>query len=491
MCDGVAMAFVSGTVVAKPSTGQLLFATHRKFVEVADAWAEPNRRAAGAVSATKFWRTYQEYRDMIDLYGNGQSSAPLASANELDPTLHAESCAVMSQSERRLVHELFEDQVRRTPNGVAAVHGADSLTYEELNRRANQLARYLVNIGVAPDELVGICVTRSFGMLTTMLGVLKAGGAYVPLDPTYPADRLGQMIKDSNPKLVLTQAEFQGSLPDCNAEVQALEPLLVMLSEHVDENLSVVELGLRSQHLVYVIYTSGSTGRPKGTAMAHRSMVNLIEWHRRAFGGAEGRRVLQFAALSFDVAFQETFTTLCTGGTLVLPDEWTRRDPVALSDLLHRERVERLFIPPLMLQSLSEAFANSGTGAPGYLQDIITAGEQLRISPEMVKLFEHLDGCRLHNHYGPTETHVVTALTLEGDPNHWPPLPSIGKPISNCHIHVLDEERKPVPIGTVGEIYIGGLGVARCYFGRPELTESRFIVDPFAGEGGGRLSTLR
>jgi amino acid adenylation domain-containing protein len=243
------------------------------------------------------------------------------------------------------------------------------------------------------------------------------------------------------------------------------------------DNLSPEQLNLTSQNLVYVIYTSGSTGQPKGTAMSHRSMVNLVEWHRSTFCSLCGRRTLQFAALSFDVAFQEIFSTLCTGGTLVLLDEWVRRDASALSDLLRDQRIENLFLPPLMLQALAEHLATQDR-APEALQDVITAGEPLRISPEIVQLFKRLNSGRLHNHYGPTETHVVTSLTMSGDPDRWPTMPAIGRPVANTQIYVLDERREPTPIGVMGEIYIGGAGVARGYLGRPDLTAQRFIENP-------------
>ena len=258
------------------------------------------------------------------------------------------------------------------------------------------------------------------------------------------------------------------------------------LSGGRSENLGCAEVDLTSQSLVYVIYTSGSTGRPKGTAMTHGAMVNLIEWHRATFGDGAGRRVLQFAALGFDVAFQEIFSTLCTGGTLVLLDEWLRRDARALSEFLNEQAIQRLFVPPMLLQSLAECITRNGV-LPGALQDVITAGEPLRISREICSLFQQLEGCRLHNHYGPTETHVVTALTLSGDPRSWAALPTIGRPIANAWIYILDEQRRPVPVGAVGELYIGGYGVARGYWGRPELTSQRFIDDPFATEAGARL----
>jgi len=385
-----------------------------------------------------------------------------------------------------LIHRLFEEQAERTPDLTAVTYEDQSLTYAELNARANQLARYLREKGVSADQLVGICVERSLEMIVGLLAILKAGAAYVPLDPNYPAERLAYMLQDAAPLVVLTQERLRAVLPASPAELMELDGKWNEIAKYPQRNLSARELELSAQNRVYVIYTSGSTGRPKGTEMTHRSMVNLIEWHRESFPASEGTRVLQFAALSFDVAFQETFTTLCTGGTLVLLDEWVRRDVRALLHLLSRRSIRRLFVPPLMLQALAE-FAKSTGMFPPDLQDVITAGEQLRISAEIIGFFKHLDGCRLHNHYGPTESHVVTALTLTGDPDKWPVLPAIGRPIANTQIYILDGQWQPVPIGVTGEIYIGGANVARGYLNRPELTAQRFVADPFSAHPEARL----
>jgi amino acid adenylation domain-containing protein len=407
--------------------------------------------------------------------------------------------------QNRLIHELFEEQVREAPDAVAVLHNGRSLSYAQINAQANQLARYLRAQGVVADQVVGICVERSVEMVVGLLGILKAGAAYVPLDPNYPAERLQYMLEDAAPQVVLTQKKLSnkvrgervpvldlgGPIPEVVAQREsrkliALDTQQADFTAYGEENLSSGELGLSAEQLVYVIYTSGSTGQPKGTGMEHRSMVNLIEWHRRSFGSGAGKRVLQFAALSFDVAFQEIFSTLCTGASLVLLDEWVRRDARALSELLKNQSVQRLFVPPLMLQSLAESCAAIGD-VPPTLEDVITAGEQLRISAAIVSLFKQLPGCRLHNHYGPTETHVVTALRLEGDPQQWPALPSIGRPISNTQIYILNEQRQAVPLGVAGEIYIGGANVARGYRGRAELTAQRFIQDPYSAEPQARL----
>lgn len=423
----------------------------------------------------------------------------LVEALETAPKAPVLSLSILSDSERRqvielfnatemeypgekLIHQLFEEQVERTPHTAAVTYDGQSLSYAELNRRANRLARYLRAAGVGPDQLVGICVERGLEMVVGLLGVLKAGGAYLPLDPDYPPERLAYMLKDASPTVVLTQEKLRKVIPITQAEVFSWEMIANKLSDYGDENLSLAESGLTSLHLVYVIYTSGSTGSPKGTSMAHQSMVNLIEWHRKKLPVAIGARVLQFAALSFDVAFQEVFSTVCTGGTLVMLKEWMRKDAFALKSFLRSRGVERLFIPPLMLQSLAECCQKDEGLALDGLKDVIAAGEQLRVSPEVRNLFDKLDACRLHNHYGPTETHVVTKATLDPPSDRWPVLPSIGGPVTNAKTYVLDKHGHPAPIGVTGEIYLSGIQVARGYLRKPELTARRFIADPFSGD---------
>jgi amino acid adenylation domain-containing protein len=385
-----------------------------------------------------------------------------------------------------LVQIRFEQQVQRTPDAIAVAYEHESYTYAEINGQANQLARYLRQQGVDADQVVGISMERSLRMIVGLLGILKAGGAYLPLDPNYPAERLRLMLNDAQPSLVLTQRSLRGVLPATEARLIEVDDHGEEIARHSRDNLSAAEVQVHPRNLLYVIYTSGSTGRPKGTAMEHRSMVNLIDWHRSSLPPIEGKPVLQFAALSFDVAFQEIFSTLATGGTLVLLDEWMRKDVRALTAVLNRHGVERLFVPPVMLQSLAEHLVTTDE-VPHTLQDVITAGEQLRITPEIVQLFERLGRARLHNHYGPTESHVVTTLSLEGDPRAWPVLPSIGKPLANSQIYLLDQRRQPVPVGVEGEIYIGGVNLARGYLRRPELTAERFVAHPFSADSQMRL----
>lgn len=378
------------------------------------------------------------------------------------------------------VHQLVEAQVERTPDAVAAVFAPQQLTYRELDTRAAELATYLRTLGVGPDTRVGLCVERSLEMLVGLLAILKAGGAYVPLDPGYPADRLAYMLKDSGTPVLLTQRKLGTRLTlGVNHTVYLDEPLPAATTPAPAAPVS-------PENLAYVIYTSGSTGQPKGVAMPHRALVNLLAWQRQDSRAGRGSRTAQFTSLSFDVSFQEIFSTWTSGGTLVLIAQTTRRDPHALWKLLADARVERLFLPFVALQQLAEVAGESEL-TPRQLREVITAGEQLQITKKMVALFERLPGCTLHNHYGPTESHVVTAHTLKGPPRSWPPLPSIGRPINNTRIHILDAHGQPTPVGVPGELHIGGDCLARGYLDQPDLTAAKFIPDPFAGRPGERL----
>lgn len=387
----------------------------------------------------------------------------------------------------KLIHQLFEDQVLCTPDAVAVKHGIRHLTYAELNASANRLARQLISKGVRSGCLVGICVERGIEMAVGVLAILKAGSAYLPLDPSYPPDRLSYILNDAAPALLLSQKNLRDVLLPAVAPIVDIHEELQSALGYSEQNLPADAVGITVSNLVYVIYTSGSTGRPKGVAMPHGAMANLMEWHHQNLPLGAGRRVTQFAALSFDVAFQEIFSTLRDGGTLVMLDEWVRKDARAMLDLIRDQSIERLFMPPLMLQSLAEHSKMVGDHELGCLKTVIVAGEQLRITAEMVDFFAQLPECSLHNHYGPTETHVVTSLTLADDPRNWPVLPSIGRPIANTQIYILDSERAPVPVGVSGEVYIGGANLACGYLGRPDLTEERFLRDPFKSDPKARL----
>jgi amino acid adenylation domain-containing protein len=374
----------------------------------------------------------------------------------------------------------FEDQVDQTPETTAVVFGDRQLSYGELNTRANQLAHYLRRYAIGPDQRVGILLDRSLEMAIAVLGVLKAGAAYVPLDPAYPSERLNFMLSDSECAVLLTNTRVAASSPNNNVTTLRLDSEWPQVASESENNQ---RSRIEPENLAYVIYTSGSTGWPKGVCLTHRALTNLIQWQLdNSFPPA---RTLQFASLSFDVSFQELFSTWCSGGTLLLVTDELRRDAPAMQRFLAEQRVERIFLPFVYLQHMAEAFAGAGP-APGRLREIITAGEQLEITPQIAAFCDRLN-CTLHNHYGPSETHVVTAYTLKGTTGEWPTLPPIGRPIANTQIYILDRNFQPAPIGVPGELCIGGANVARGYLNRPELTAEKFIPNPFSDERGARI----
>jgi amino acid adenylation domain-containing protein len=388
-----------------------------------------------------------------------------------------------NQQKYKCIHQLFEAQVDRTPDAVAVVFEHESLTYRQLNSRANSLAHHLQALGVGPDVLVGICLERSLEMVVGLLGILKVGGAYVPLDPAYPTERLALMLEDTQISVLLTQTQLVESLPPHSSQVVCLDTQWQEIALHSEENpISAVT----PDNLAYVIYTSGSTGRPKGVAMSHRPLSNLIIWQRESSTLPVGAKTLQFAPVSFDVSFQEIFSTLCSGGTLVLISEQVRLDAFELLRFLALQKINRLFLPFVALQQLAEVADAQGSVVP-TLREIITAGEQLKITRQIANWLTKLQGCTLHNHYGPSECHLVIAFTLTGSPSDWPALPPIGQPIANTQIYLLDSQMQRVPEGVPGELYIGGIALARGYLNRPDLTKERFIPDPFSDSSQARL----
>jgi amino acid adenylation domain-containing protein len=393
--------------------------------------------------------------------------------------------AVMLPADARMlrVHELFEAQAARTPEAIAVIFEDSSITYAELNTRANQLSHHLQALGCGPESFCGICVERSIEMLVGVLAILKTGAAYVPMDAAYPQERLAFMLADTQMPVLLTQQRLMEALQSLdapNTKIVLLDTEWQRIAAHKADNPNVKA---NARLPAYVIYTSGSTGRPKGVVMGHAALVNLLRWQRessQASGG--GKKTVQFASLSFDVSFQEMFSTWCDGGTLVLVRDELRRDVRRLWELLLTERVERLFVPPVVLQRLAEV-ACKQQSAPGSLREVITAGEQLKITPQVRDMFARLPNCTLHNQYGPSESHVVTAYRLAGDPTTWAELPPIGRPITNTDIYILDEHLQPVETGIAGELYIGGACLAEGYLNRSQLTAERFIKNPFHAGG--------
>ncbi|MFC8226301.1 non-ribosomal peptide synthase/polyketide synthase [Streptomyces sp. NPDC057287] len=357
---------------------------------------------------------------------------------------------------------LFEEWVRVTPEAPAVVFEDTVLSYGELNRRANRLAHALIAQGVGPEQVVALRMPRSAELVVAVLAVLKTGAAYLPVDPDYPAARIAYMLEDARPAVVLDDLAAvtpSGTLPEHDPGVR------------VD-----------TRHPSYVIYTSGSTGRPKAVVMPAAALLNLLAWHHRIVGGGPGTRTAQFTAISFDVSVQEMLSALLYGKTLVVPTEEQRRSAELFAHWLDRHRVEELFAPNLVVEALAEAAEEAGLDLP-HLRLVAQAGEAMRLGGAVRRFAARRPGRVLHNHYGPAETHVITAYTLPADCPQ--PVP-IGRPVDNCRVYVLDETLRPVASGVLGELYLAGAGLARGYLDRPGLSAGRFVADPY-GPAGARM----
>jgi amino acid adenylation domain-containing protein len=391
--------------------------------------------------------------------------------------------------QEKCLHELFEAQVKRTPDATALVFENESLSYAELNRRANRLAHCLRQIGVKADERVGVCAERGIEMVVALYAVLKAGGAYVPLNPDYPEDRLQYMLKNSSPVAVLTQEHLMERMKETCAASGLEQPVIdlkaatLLWQEQAAHNLECQEIGLSPDHLAYVIYTSGSTGTPKGVMIEHKSIVNRLAWMQSAYELNADDAVLQKTHFSFDVSVWEFFWPQLTGARLVIARPGGHKDPRYLCEAIEENRITTVHFVPSMLHAFLEY------GAPGNcpsIRNIICSGEAL--SPAVARRCrEVLPGAALHNLYGPTEAAVdVTAWTYPAHPAIVATIP-IGRPIANTQIYVLNSTLEPVPIGVAGELYIGGIQVGRGYLNRDELTMERFIKDPFVKNPGARM----
>ncbi|MFJ7995694.1 amino acid adenylation domain-containing protein [Streptomyces sp. NPDC096310] len=376
------------------------------------------------------------------------------------------------------VVRLFAGQAARTPDSVALVQGTRRWTYRELDRTADRIARRLTGLGAGAGARVGVAMDRAPETVAVILAVARAGAACVPLDTGYPAERIAAMLEQARPVRVVAHRAHAHLVGD--PAVLLLAEDLVRETPDLPEDGPALP-GVDPAATAYVLFTSGSTGRPKGVVMPHRSLAAMVAWQNRRPSGAAGGTTLGYAPLSFDVSFQEIFSTLCSGGTLVLATEAERRDMPALLRLLDRHGVERIFLPYVALQQLAEAACALGP-VPRRLRTLVSSGEQLRVSEEIRRLCALLPGAVLENQYGPTESHVVTSFTMTGDPAAFPPLPPIGTQVDGAEVLVLDERMCPVPVGVRGEIHLGGVCLADGYTGAPELTAERFVPHPDGGD---------
>jgi len=364
----------------------------------------------------------------------------------------------------RCVHELFEEQVERTPDAVALEFKGQTLTYQQLNSRANRLAHHLQQIGVRPEVLVGLHFGRGLEMIVGLLGVWKAGGAYLPLDPTYPADRLAFMIKDAGLRLILTKDDRVATLAGVTSKIVCLDSQWEAICAQEANNLLCKAT---PDNLAYVIYTSGSTGRPKGVQLVHRGLANVADQCMRCLGLDRESRVLLFASFSFDASVQDIVMTLCGGGTLCLAEKEELLPGPQLLSLLRRMEITHLTIPPSSLAVLPY------DDLPA-LRVLCVAGEPC--AAELVSRWSR--GRRFLNIYGPTEGTICTTWHECGAETGPPP---IGRPIGNVRVYVFDRHEQVTPVGVPGELCLGGLGVARGYLNRSELTAEKFIVNPISG----------
>ncbi|MGW0853718.1 amino acid adenylation domain-containing protein [Streptomyces sp. NPDC002690] len=375
----------------------------------------------------------------------------------------------------------IDEHVAATPDAIAVSCGTRQWTYARLDEAARRIAQGLIGAGARPGSTVGIAMDRSPETLATVLGVGKAGATCVPLDVTYPPARLAAMVAQADPVRILTHEAHAHLFEDSSRLLYVADLLAAEPAPGGGPDLP----DITGETVAYLLFTSGSSGEPKGVELPHRVLANYQEWQIPSASGAAGGRTLQFAPLSFDVAFQEIYSTLCGGGTLQLVAEDERKDMPALLRLLDREEVERVFMPYVALQQLAETSQALGI-RPAALRVIISSGEQLRITDEIRQFCAARPGTVLENQYGPTETHLLTHHTMTGDPALFPDLPPVGVPVDGIELHLLDGLMRPVPPGAKGEIYVGGVCLAHGYRNRPDLTEQRFVPDP-SGDPGARL----
>ena len=397
---------------------------------------------------------------------------PLLSEPELRHILQDWNSTDHEYPRHKCVHELFEEQVARTPDSVAVTSEGRSLTYAQLDKRANQLARHLIRIGVTPGSLVGIAVDRSLDLLVGLLGIWKAGATYLPLDATYPPDRIAFIMEETSLATLVTHSKLVPNLPIFDTRLICLDRDFMLVEREAETSPGI---RLDSGSVAYTIYTSGSTGRPKGVEVTHRSVVNLLCSMRQTPGLTDNDRLVAVTTLSFDIAVLELFLPLLTGAQVILASRETAQDPRLLIELLDESKATVMQATPATWRLLLEV---GWTGSPGLR--MFCGGEALprKLANELIGLGE------LWNMYGPTETTVWSA-TVRVSPGDGPV--TIGPPIHNTIFHVLDAKLQPMPIGVPGELHIGGDGVAKGYFRNPSLTAERFIPNPISRQPGDRL----
>jgi amino acid adenylation domain-containing protein len=401
---------------------------------------------------------------------------PLLDNSEREQVIEIWNGTAHAYPQQQCIHQLIEEQVQRTPEAIALTDGERHLSYRDLNSQANKLAHYLQGLEVGPEKFVGMCLPRSVDAIVGLLGVLKAGGAFVPLDPTYPRQRLTRILNDVNPTVMLVQAGSE--LPERHGLIFNLDSDWPMIAGQDEES---PKCPVTPDNLAYVIYTSGSTGKPKGVMVSHRNLVNstTARWY---YYREPVTAFLLLSALAFDSSMAGVFWTLTQGGTLVVPEDDAILDMPRLSDLVAKNQVSHvLSVPSLYDEILEEARPEQLTS----LRTVILAGESC--PPKVIEQHrQKIPQTEIFNEYGPTET-TVWSTVHRLEPGLSRTRISIGRPIANTQLYILDASLQPVPIGVPGELHIAGEGVARGYLNSPELTAERFIADPFSKSPGARL----
>ena len=389
----------------------------------------------------------------------------------------------MTQPGLNCVPQLVDLRAAETPDAPALSTDSETMTYGELNSRANQLAHYLISLGVNKDNsesLVALCIDRSLAGVVCALGVLKAGAAYLPLDPSYPRERLSFMLNDAQPQVLITSTKMAAQIPAGNWQVIAFDRLADIdsaIAGFADLSTNSPNIDIAPQQLAYVIYTSGSTGRPKGVEITHANLMNLVTWHQRAFEITSEDRASLLAGVGFDAAVWETWPYLTAGANLHLPDEATRLSPELLRDWLVAKQITVSFLPTALAERVMRLEWPEHTA----LRNLLVGAERLRQFPSDELPFNVI------NNYGPTECTVVATSGIVPREVFSNSLPTIGRPIANTDIYILDEHMQQVPVHAAGEIYIGGASVARGYLKRPDLTAEKFVRNPFSRNPDARL----
>jgi amino acid adenylation domain-containing protein/non-ribosomal peptide synthase protein (TIGR01720 family) len=409
--------------------------------------------------------------------GRRVSSLDILTEEERRQVLLAPNQTAVNYGAAKCLHELFENRALSCPNNIAVIYEDQQLTYSDLNRRTNQLACFLQNVGVKAETRVGLFVERSLEMVIGILGTLKAGGTYVPLDPEYPMERLNYLLQDAGLQTVLMQHTLKLRLPPLSLPVICLDSdweIIGLQSEnHVSANVDAA-------NGAYMIYTSGSTGRPKGVLIEHQAIHNRLMWMQAQYGLNDQDRVLQKTPFSFDVSVWEFFWPLLQGATLVMAKPEGHRDANYLLNAIQEFGITTLHFVPSMLR----AFLGAGNVRGLKLKRVFCSGEALDI--ELCRNFSSCLNSELHNLYGPTEA-AVDVSYWEYLPNWSEEIVPIGKPVANTQMYVLDRYMNPLPAGVPGELYLGGVQLARGYWNRPELTAAQFVPDPFSAVPGQRL----